>query len=208
MERSLDAFKLPSGRHGLPREHVAENQRWRLLCAATELLDEDGYLALTAHGIARRAAVSSQTFYVHFEGVDDCLRVAFEVGARNLESAAARGGASAGDRPERIAGALGETCSLIAREPAMRRLFSVEAMAAVPTLADSRAELVVSLAARLQCEAEGSTAGSGRGSARFRLLVQAVLGVLAEAAAAELSAPSPLAAHVARLVSDASLSSG
>jgi hypothetical protein len=41
--RAFAAYRLPSGRHHIPPELVAENQRWRLLGAAAEVLAERGY---------------------------------------------------------------------------------------------------------------------------------------------------------------------
>jgi AcrR family transcriptional regulator len=133
VERRFAPFKLPRGRHGLSRQHVAESQRWRLLGAAAELLAEDGYLNLTAHKVAYRAAVSSQTFYAHFENLDDCLTAAFEAGARSLES-----------------GTVVEALALTAREPLLAPLLSLEARAAVPAIAEAFAGLVESVAAGLR----------------------------------------------------------
>lgn len=124
------AYKLPPGRHGLSREHVAESQRWRLLGAAADLLAESGYRSLTTHMVAARAAVSSQTFYVHFGGLDDCLRAAFEAAIKFA------------DRSGEVADAVG----LLAGEPSLAALFGLEARAAVPDIVPAFAAFAESLA--------------------------------------------------------------
>ena len=124
------AHKLPPGRHGLSREHVAENQRWRLLGAAAELLAEGGYRSLTTHKVAACAAVSFHTFYVHFRGLDDCLRAAFEAAVKAV------------GRSARPAGAV----ELLAGDPALAALFGVEVRAAVPAVAPAFTAFAESLA--------------------------------------------------------------
>jgi AcrR family transcriptional regulator len=133
MGQRFSSFKLPPGRHGLSWQHVSDNQRWRLVGAAAELLAEDGYLNLSAHKVAHRAAVSPQTFYVHFDNLDDCLLGAFEAGVRRLEG-----------------GTLAEAFALTACEPELARLLSLEARAAVPAIAAAYARLVDSRAADLR----------------------------------------------------------
>lgn len=198
MEQRFASFKLPPGRHGLSQDQVAENQRWRLLGAAVELLAEAGYRALTARGIATRAAVSSQAFYVHFDNVADCLRAAFAVGARNLETSVYQGCDSAVDREERIAGAVGASFEMLACEPALRRLFGPETRAAVPALSGLYSQLIAPLAAALQQEDRRSEDHS---PIRCRLIVQAALQLASEAGTPELREPSPLADQLATLIS-------
>lgn len=128
------AYKLPRGQHGLPREHVAESQRWRLLGAAAELLAEGGYRSLTTHKIASRAAVSFRTFYSHFGGLDDCLRAAFEAAARAVAESARPAGAV-----ERLGG-----------EPPLAALFGLEVRAAVPEIGPAFARFAESFSPELR----------------------------------------------------------
>lgn len=57
---------LPSGRHELSREFVAEHQRERIVQAMAATLAERGHSGLTVAEIARRAGISHRTFYEHF----------------------------------------------------------------------------------------------------------------------------------------------
>src|SRR6187455_2663699 len=64
---------LPPGRHGLPREFVAHNQRERLIAGLAEAVAENGYAGTTIAHIPRQAAVSRRTFYEHFSSKDECF---------------------------------------------------------------------------------------------------------------------------------------
>ena len=55
--------RLPSGSHGIPAEVVARNQRERLVAAMAEVCAEVGYAEASVAGVAKRAGVSSVTFY-------------------------------------------------------------------------------------------------------------------------------------------------
>jgi AcrR family transcriptional regulator len=198
MEHSFASFKLPPGRHGLSREHVSESQRWRLLAAAVELLAEGGYRSLTSHKVARRAAVSSQAFYAHFRDIEDCLVAVAEVGAKNLELAVDQGcDKNTAQLPEPIAGAIGETLALLAREPFLQRLFSLETRSAAPMMWRAGSRLIASLATRLLRVLEFP---DGQASIRCHLLVHAAVVTASEASAAELSPGSELADQLAKLV--------
>lgn len=202
MEYSFASFKLPPGRHGLSREHVAESQRWRLLAATVELLAEGGYRSLTSSKIARRAAVSSRAFYGHFQNVEECLTAAAEAGAESLELAVHTGCRnSTADPPGQIAGATGEALAVLAGEPCLGRLFSLETRSAAPLMGRTFSRLVALLAPRLQrlLEHQGAQA-----SIRANLLVEAALVMVAETSASELNPPSTLVGELATLISRAS----
>src|SRR6185437_1927670 len=47
--------RLPPGRHGLPREFVAHNQRERLIAGLAEAVAENGYASTTIAHITRHA---------------------------------------------------------------------------------------------------------------------------------------------------------
>src|SRR5215467_16170916 len=70
--------RLPPGRHGLPREFVARNQRERLIAGLAEAIAENGYASTTIAHITRHAAVSRRTFYEHFNSKDECFVAAYE----------------------------------------------------------------------------------------------------------------------------------
>jgi len=70
--------KLPPGRHLVPSDFVAQNQRQRILLAMTELVDERGYQKTTIELIAKTARVALVTFYEHFSGKEECFLAAFD----------------------------------------------------------------------------------------------------------------------------------
>src|SRR5262245_64584126 len=70
--------RLPPGRHGLPREFVARNQRERLIAGLAEAVAENGYAGTTIAHITRHAAVSRRTFYEHFASKDECFVAAYD----------------------------------------------------------------------------------------------------------------------------------
>ena len=71
--------RLPPGRHGLPREFVAENQRERLLNGVVEAVAEHGYNATTIGAITAAAKISRRTFYEHFRDKEGCFLAAYEM---------------------------------------------------------------------------------------------------------------------------------
>ncbi|MEX0972676.1 MAG: TetR/AcrR family transcriptional regulator [Solirubrobacterales bacterium] len=77
--------KLPPGRHLIPRDFVAQNQRERMLLATAELVAERGYQKTTIELIAKTARVALATFYEHFANKEECFLAAFD------ESVAAAG---------------------------------------------------------------------------------------------------------------------
>ena len=72
----LAAAPLPSGRHGLSREHVVRSQRLRLLGAAVAVAGTDGYAAMTVSAVLARANVSRKTFYEQFADREHCFLAA------------------------------------------------------------------------------------------------------------------------------------
>jgi AcrR family transcriptional regulator len=70
--------KLPPGRHLIPSDYVAENQRQRILLAMAELCAERGYQKTTIELIAKTARVALATFYEHFSGKEECFLAAFD----------------------------------------------------------------------------------------------------------------------------------
>ena len=69
---------LPPGRHLLPADFVAQNQRARILYAVSELVAERGYQKTTIELIAKSARVALSTFYEHFAGKEECFIAAFD----------------------------------------------------------------------------------------------------------------------------------
>jgi AcrR family transcriptional regulator len=121
---------LPPGRHLVPRDFVAQNQRERMLLATAELVAERGYQKTTIELIAKTARVALSTFYEQFSSKEECFLAAFD------ETIAAA--AEVFDElldPEQpwvdqIATGLEVFLEMVAREPARAKLCIVEAQAA------------------------------------------------------------------------------
>lgn len=141
---------LPPGRHGLPREQVAEHQRWRLLAAAGEALLAHGYDGLTSRHIVRLANVSSATFYRHFENVDDCLFAAHGVAVDCLWDLVYAACATGEEWPERLAAACREASAFFAAEQGQARLLGPDVAAAIPAVALARERFLERLAGLLR----------------------------------------------------------
>jgi len=76
----LDPFgtgKLPSGRHGLPRDVVVRSQRERMVEAMIGVVAEKGYTDATVADIISTAGVSRATFYEQFADKEDCFIAAY-----------------------------------------------------------------------------------------------------------------------------------
>jgi AcrR family transcriptional regulator len=70
--------RLPRGRHGLPRELVAENQRERLLAGIIAAVAANGYGETTIADIVGAAELSRKTFYEHFANKEKCFEAAYK----------------------------------------------------------------------------------------------------------------------------------
>jgi AcrR family transcriptional regulator len=78
--------RLPPGSHGIPADVVARNQRERLIAAMAEVCAESGYAQATVAEVAKRAGVSSLTFYKQFVGKQECMLAAHrQLSGRLLE---------------------------------------------------------------------------------------------------------------------------
>lgn len=59
--------RLPRGRHGLPREAVAESQRGRIQAAMIDVVAARGYADTRVVDVIGAAGVSRKTFYELFD---------------------------------------------------------------------------------------------------------------------------------------------
>jgi AcrR family transcriptional regulator len=122
--------KMPPGRHLVPPDFVAQNQRERMLVAIAELVAERGYQKTTIELIAKTARIALSTFYEQFSSKEECFLAAFdetvaaakEVFDELLDT----------ERPwaEQVASGLEIFLEMVVAEPARARLCIVEAQAA------------------------------------------------------------------------------
>jgi AcrR family transcriptional regulator/DNA-binding MarR family transcriptional regulator len=125
---------------------VAGVQRGRLLSAMFALVGERGYEGATARSVSERAGVSNRTFYECFADREDCFLAAFNHAAGGLELELRAGWDRELGWTARVRGALAALLGALDREPAVRRLVFVEALAAGPRVLARRARVLESLA--------------------------------------------------------------
>lgn len=123
---------LPRGRHGLPPEFIAQNQRERLLAAIADSLDEQGYDGTTVSLISSRARVSKSDFYHHFASKDECFLAAYDDAVERLRGEVLTACAARSDWAEGVCAGLGAALADLAAEPARANLLLVEGLRAGP----------------------------------------------------------------------------
>ncbi len=124
--------RLPRGRHGLPPEFVARNQRERLIAALTEVLFEVGYQKTTVSLIGQRASVSKSDFYKHFGSKDDCFFAAYESAVERIrvQILAACARQDAAEWPARVREGISTLLSLLTDDPALASITLAEGLRA------------------------------------------------------------------------------
>jgi AcrR family transcriptional regulator len=122
----LRKWRLPRGRHGLPRELVTRSQRERLLAAVVRVTAARGFEATTVADILEEAGVGRESFYELFDDKVDCMMVAHELLVEDLEQRVREAYVGPGDWPDRIIAALEATLRWFAADPPAARFTLVE----------------------------------------------------------------------------------
>jgi AcrR family transcriptional regulator len=173
---SFNEYRLPRGRHGLPRELVNANQRWRLLGACAEVLAEQGYSGATVSNVTAGAAVSKATFYRNFDGLPSCILATFELAVENALAVIGQGcEREAGTEPH-LARSLSPVLDFLEAEPALAAVLTDGALNDVPGLAAARAEFAERCSSLL-VSARGERR-SGKSERRARHLIRGLQGWL------------------------------
>jgi AcrR family transcriptional regulator len=152
--------RLPGGRHGLPPEVVATNQRERLIDAFAQVVSEKGFRASTVEDIARLAAVSRNVFYEQFGGKDECFIATYEVIRGHLLELVEEEVGRYASYPERLVAALAVGLRYFAAEPVLGRLCLLEPLSAGPKMAAHHEKVLGGLVGWL-----GKLGGSSAGEA-------------------------------------------
>ncbi|MEV4423247.1 TetR/AcrR family transcriptional regulator [Patulibacter sp. NPDC049589] len=134
----LDGARLPTGRHGLPREVIVENQRARLMGAMVEVVSTHGFPIAVVERIASRAGVSRRTFYEQFSGREEAFHRTYDAEAGRLFDDAVRAAAGARDLAEAVGKGLGAVLGGLARDPAVAKLLIVEVLIVGPEALERR----------------------------------------------------------------------
>jgi AcrR family transcriptional regulator len=118
--------RLPPGPHGLPPELVERNQRERLISAMAEVCGERGYAESSVAKIAKRAGVSTASFYRQFKDKRECMMASFEELFGRLLEAIEGACAAEDDAAAKARAGAGTAAALLAGDPPAARLLSVE----------------------------------------------------------------------------------
>jgi AcrR family transcriptional regulator len=122
--------RLPAGRHGLPREFIAQNQRERIITAMVDTVAERGYNASTVAHITKAASVSRRTFYEHFADKEACFLAAYEMIADHIRDSMQVAAEAFEEWPQKVRAALGTMLRFLAGEPELARVCMIEPIAA------------------------------------------------------------------------------
>lgn len=145
-ERGAGARKQARpGKDGLPREHVTEIQRIRILSAMADVAAERGAGAASVAHIVARAGVSRRTFYDLFEDREDCFLAAFDEAVAQAATTVVPAYAGEAKWCDRIRAALLALLVFCEEEPSLARLCFVEALAAGPRALERRGEVLEQL---------------------------------------------------------------
>jgi AcrR family transcriptional regulator len=129
-EGGASSSRLPAGRHGLPREFIAQNQRERIITALVDTVAERGYNATTVAHITKAASVSRRTFYEHFADKEACFLAAYEMVADHIRDSMQVAAEAFEEWPQKVRAALGTMLSFLAGEPDLARVCMIEPVAA------------------------------------------------------------------------------
>jgi AcrR family transcriptional regulator len=141
--------RLPPGSHGISPALVARNQRERLVAAMAEVCAEVGYAEATVSAVAKRAGVSSVTFYKQFAGKRDCMLAAHRqlLGRLLQEVDRARDAEEPPEAKPRTT--IRTALAIFAADPPSARLLTIEILAAGPEGSKRHDAMVEAFAERL-----------------------------------------------------------
>ncbi len=129
----LRQWRLPRGRHGLPRELVERSQRERLMAAVVRVTVAKGYESTTVGDILGDAGVGRETFYELFDDKLDCMVAAHKILLDDLEEHVRAAYIGDGPWPPRVREGLGVTLEWFAADPEASRFLLVEMSTVGPT---------------------------------------------------------------------------
>jgi AcrR family transcriptional regulator len=150
--------RLPPGRHGLPREFVARNQRERLIAGLAEAVAENGYAGTTIAHITRHAAVSRRTFYEHFSSKDECFVAAYDTVMVELRQRVDEAFNQEEEWPQATRAGIAAMLAFLTAEPHLARLSMVEALVAGPVVIERYDAAIQSLVPYFAAGRQGRSA--------------------------------------------------
>jgi AcrR family transcriptional regulator len=126
---------LKVGGHGLPREHVRQVQRDRLIDGFVQVVTEEGYDGAGIKTICKRAGVAFNTFYEYFDTKEELFLTAYDAGVTILFDRVGQA-YLAGEVPwrERVEAGIGEFLQILVDNQPFARFFAVEALKVGPNV--------------------------------------------------------------------------
>jgi AcrR family transcriptional regulator len=112
----LRRWRLPRGRHGLPRELVERSQRERLLAGVVRVTVANGYEKMTVGDILGEAGVGRESFYELFDDKLDCMLAAHKVLVDSLAERVREVYLTEGPWPQRVRDSLQATLEWFAAD--------------------------------------------------------------------------------------------
>jgi AcrR family transcriptional regulator len=147
---STGAARLPAGRHGLPPELIAQNQRERMITALADTVAEHGYNATTIANITEAAGVSRRTFYEQFPSKEACFLAAYDLVAEHILGSMRAAAESFDSWPQQVRAALATGLRFLAGEPELARLTVIEPVSAGGAIAARHRESLGALVGLLK----------------------------------------------------------
>lgn len=128
----LRKWRLPRGRHGLPRELVTRSQRERLLAAVVRVIAAKGYKSTTVADILDEAGVGRESFYELFDDKRQCMLAAHALLVDDLATRIEAVYATEGLWEDRVREALAVALEWFASSPDVGRFVLVEVSSVGP----------------------------------------------------------------------------
>jgi AcrR family transcriptional regulator len=192
--------RLSRGRQGISNEEVAANHRERILIAAAELAETQGYGATTIADITRRAGIDGRSFYALFIDKQDTFMTLHEIGLQQVLNVTSRAFFAGATWPERIWEAAAALTQFLESNPLIAHVGFVEAHAVGPGASQRINDSHSAFAIFLQEGYLNVRRGSSPTSTEVEAIVTAVFEIVYQQARAN-TAPklAGLAGHVAFL---------
>jgi AcrR family transcriptional regulator len=144
--------RLPRGRHGLPRELVAENQRERLIAGMIEAVAEHGFNETTITTIVKAAGVSRPTLYQHFENKEACFAEAYEASFEYVRASILAAATRTEGWTERVRAGLAGLLAVFVADPDLARFFLISPAAVGGEIAERHHEAMGNIVSALAAE--------------------------------------------------------
>jgi AcrR family transcriptional regulator len=154
--------RMPPGRHNLPPDFIAQNQRARLGIAIVHLVAKQGYPATSLNQIVKTAGVARHTFYEHFSSKEELFLMVFDEAAEGaLRVTREAIEAEPGPWEEKVRAGLAALLAHLAADLVLARVCLIESQSAGLTVLARYEATMREFAAILRVGREGIAEGEG-----------------------------------------------